>query len=52
MTSNFSLNQKWVGGGAVKEAVALCSKTYITYMDGDGSYNPKALTEMKSCWKS
>jgi len=35
-------------GGAVKEAIALCSKTYVTYMDGDGSYNPKALNEMKS----
>ena len=35
-------------GGAVKEAIELSSKEYITYMDGDGSYNPKALQEMKS----
>ena len=35
-------------GGAVKEAIGLSSKEYITYMDGDGSYNPKALHEMKS----
>ena len=35
-------------GGAVKEAIELSSKEYITYMDGDGSYNPKALHEMKS----
>ena len=33
-------------GGAVKEAIELSSKEYITYMDGDGSYNPKALYEM------
>ena len=25
-------------GGAVKEAIGLSSKEYITYMDGDGSY--------------
>jgi glycosyltransferase involved in cell wall biosynthesis len=30
-------------GGAVKEAIGLSSKEYITYMDGDGSYNPEAL---------
>ena len=35
-------------GGAVKEAIGQSSKKYITYMDGDGSYNPKALHEMKS----
>ena len=35
-------------GGAVKEAIELSSKEYITYMDGDGSYNPKALHEMRS----
>ena len=35
-------------GGAVKEAISQSSKKYITYMDGDGSYNPKALHEMKS----
>ena len=38
-------------GGAVKEAIELSSKEYITYMDGDGSYNPKALYEMKSLIK-
>ena len=35
-------------GGAVKEAIGLSSKEYITYMDGDGSYNPEALYEMKN----
>ena len=35
-------------GGAVKEAIEFSSKEYITYMDGDGSYNPKALYEMRS----
>jgi glycosyltransferase involved in cell wall biosynthesis len=38
-------------GGAVKEAIEFSSKEYITYMDGDGSYNPKALQEMKSLIK-
>ncbi len=38
-------------GGAVKEAISQSSKDYITYMDGDGSYNPKALHEMKSLIK-
>ena len=38
-------------GGAVKEAIELSSKEYITYMDGDGSYNPEALHEMKSIIK-
>ena len=38
-------------GGAVKEAIELSSKEYITYMDGDGSYNPKALQDMKSLVK-
>ena len=38
-------------GGAVKEAISQSSKEYITYMDGDGSYNPKALQEMKSLIK-
>ena len=38
-------------GGAVKEAIGLSSKEYITYMDGDGSYNPEALREMKSIIK-
>ena len=38
-------------GGAVKEAIELSSKEYITYMDGDGSYNPKALQEMKNLIK-
>ena len=38
-------------GGAVKEAIELSSKEYITYMDGDGSYNPKALYEMKNLIK-
>ena len=39
-------------GGAVKEAIELSSKEYITYMDGDGSYNPKALQEMKRVCKN
>ena len=38
-------------GGAVKEAIELSSKEYITYMDGDGSYNPEALYEMKNLIK-
>tara|TARA_A200000113_G_C8798481_1_gene333305 strand:- start:280 stop:963 length:684 start_codon:yes stop_codon:yes gene_type:complete len=39
-------------GGAVKEAIELSSKEYITYMDGDGSYNPKSLNEMKTIIKN
>jgi len=38
-------------GGAVKEAIELSSKKYITYMDGDGSYNPSALTSMRDLIK-
>ena len=39
-------NQGW--GSAVKEGISLSTKKYIAYMDGDGSYNPKALPIMRS----
>ena len=29
-------------GGAVKDAIDILKMKYITYMDGDGSYNPNA----------
>ena len=35
----------WAHG--MKEAIPVAQKKYITYMDGDGSYNPNAIYEMK-----
>ena len=35
-------------GNAVKEGIALTTLPFVTYMDGDGSYNPKALIEMRN----
>ena len=43
------ISQKGEGwGGAVKDAIKISKMNYITYMDGDGSYNPDALLKMKS----
>ena len=35
-------------GSAVKEGIGLTTLPFVTYMDGDGSYNPKALIEMRN----
>ena len=35
-------------GSAVKEGIDLTTLPFVTYMDGDGSYNPKALIEMRN----
>ena len=35
-------------GSAVLQGISVSTKKYITYMDGDGSYNPIAILEMKS----
>ena len=35
-------------GSAVKEGIDLTTLPFVTYMDGDGSYNPKALLEMRN----
>ena len=35
-------------GSAVRQGMHLSTKQFITYMDGDGSYNPKAIYEMKN----
>ena len=35
-------------GSAVKEGIDFSSLPIVTYMDGDGSYNPKALLEMRN----
>ena len=35
-------------GSAVKEGINLTTLPFVTYMDGDGSYNPKALIEMRN----
>ncbi len=35
-------------GSAVKEGIELSTLPFVTYMDGDGSYNPKALLEMRN----
>ncbi len=35
-------------GNAVLEGIEYSQCKYITYMDGDGSYNPSAIKEMKS----
>ena len=42
------LNQKSKGyGGAVKEGFNYAKGEYITFMDGDGSYNPISIIEMR-----
>jgi len=38
-------------GNAVKEAISISNSDFITYMDGDGSYNPTAILQMKSMIK-
>lgn len=35
-------------GSAVKEGIDLTTLPFVTYMDGDGSYNPNALIEMRN----
>ena len=35
-------------GSAVKEGIDLTTLPFVTYLDGDGSYNPKALIEMRN----
>ena len=35
-------------GSAVKEGIGLTTLPFVTYMEGDGSYNPKALIEMRN----
>ena len=35
-------------GSAVLQGISVSTHKYITYMDGDGSYNPVAILEMKS----
>ena len=40
----YQKNKGW--GSAVKEAFSQAKGNYITYMDGDGSYNPNAIIEM------
>jgi len=35
-------------GSAVKEGIGLTTLSFVTYIDGDGSYNPKALIEMRN----
>jgi len=43
------ISQKKRGwGSAVKEGIDLTTLPFVTYMDGDGSYNPKALLEMRN----
>lgn len=44
----FILQSKKGWGSAVKEGIDLATLDYITYMDGDGSYNPNSLQEMRS----
>ena len=39
-------------GSAVVQAFNIAEGEYITYMDGDGSYNPKALLEMRNLMNS
>ena len=39
-------------GSAVKEGINLTTLPFVTYMDGDGSYNPKALIEMRNLMNS
>ena len=34
-------------GNAVIQGFSLATKEFITYMDGDGSYNPISIIEMK-----
>ena len=35
-------------GSAVLQGISVSTHEYITYMDGDGSYNPIAILEMKT----
>tara|TARA_B100000131_G_C17879385_1_gene517614 strand:- start:25 stop:705 length:681 start_codon:yes stop_codon:yes gene_type:complete len=44
----FIKQEKEGWGNAVREAINLSTKQFITYMDGDGSYNPSAIPEMRS----
>ena len=39
-------------GSAVKEGIELTTLPFVSYMDGDGSYNPKALLEMRNLMNS
>lgn len=48
----FILQSKKGWGSAVKEGIDLASLPFVTYMDGDGSYNPKALKEMRALIKN
>lgn len=44
----FIVQNKKGWGSAVKEGMDLASLPFVSYIDGDGSYNPKALKEMRS----
>lgn len=44
----FIIQSKKGWGSAVKEGIGLSTLPFVTYMDGDGSYNPKALQEMRN----
>ncbi len=46
--TKFFTQSKKGWGNAVREAIDEASCEYIVYMDGDGSYNPNAILEMKS----
>ena len=46
--TKFFTQSKRGWGNAVREAINEASYEYIAYMDGDGSYNPNAIIEMKS----
>ena len=48
----FVLQSKNGWGSAVKEGIDLTTLPFVTYMDGDGSYNPKALIEMRNLMNS
>ena len=43
----FITQEKEGWGNAVHKGINLSSKQFITYMDGDGSYNPNALPKMR-----
>ena len=44
----FTSQTKKGWGNAVREGIDLTTLPYVTYMDGDGSYNPKSLIEMRN----
>jgi len=44
----FTSQNKKGWGNAVREGIDLTTLPYVTYMDGDGSYNPKSLIEMRN----